>query len=195
MMFQLPELGLLSLAMTIPLISGGLNLAIIATANQAALLMAWILTTQMPHDATGGVLAFWIATAFVAGFLLCLAIGFLTGVIVAVIGVHPILVTLGTQTLVSGISIWAFGHWRKRHPTADRLWPLQLGLDIRRRATAEPGVIAQSTKDHTRIVEAISARDQTRAGEAMKTHLANIEASTRRFALCAPPPIQKRQSV
>ena len=47
-MFQLPELGLLSLAMPIPLISGGLNLAIIATANQAALLMAWILTTQMP---------------------------------------------------------------------------------------------------------------------------------------------------
>ena len=35
MMFQLPELGLLSLAMAIPLISGGLNLAIIATANQA----------------------------------------------------------------------------------------------------------------------------------------------------------------
>jgi GntR family transcriptional repressor for pyruvate dehydrogenase complex len=71
-----------------------------------------------------------------------------------------------------------------------------LGLDIRRRATAEPGVIAQSTKDHMRIVEAISARDQTRAGEAMKTHLANIEASTRRFAaLCPPPPIQKKQSV
>jgi GntR family transcriptional regulator, transcriptional repressor for pyruvate dehydrogenase complex len=57
-----------------------------------------------------------------------------------------------------------------------------LGLDIRRRATAEPGIIAQSTQDHTRIVEAISARDQTRAGEAMKTHLAHIEASTRRFA-------------
>ena len=35
MMFQLPELGLLSLAMAIPLVSGGLNLAIIATANQA----------------------------------------------------------------------------------------------------------------------------------------------------------------
>ena len=106
MMFQLPELGLLSLAMTIPLVSGGLNLAIIATANQAALLMAWILTSQMPHDASGGVLALWIATALAAGFLLCLAIGILTGVIVAILGVHPILVTLGTQTLVSGISIW-----------------------------------------------------------------------------------------
>ena len=45
MMFQLPELGLLALAMVIPLISGGLNLAIIATTNQCALLMAWIMTT------------------------------------------------------------------------------------------------------------------------------------------------------
>jgi simple sugar transport system permease protein len=106
MMFQLPELGLLSLAMAIPLVSGGLNLAIIATANQAALLMAWILTTQMPSEAAGGVLTLWIAAALAAGFLLCLAIGLLTGVIVAVIGVHPILVTLGTQTLITGISIW-----------------------------------------------------------------------------------------
>lgn len=106
MMFQLPELGLLSLAMAIPLVSGGLNLAIIATANQAALLMAWILTTQMPPDATGGEVWQWIAIALAAGFLLCLIIGLITGIIVAVIGVHPILVTLGTQTLIAGISIW-----------------------------------------------------------------------------------------
>ena len=32
--YQLPELGLLTLAMLIPIISGGLNLAIIATANR-----------------------------------------------------------------------------------------------------------------------------------------------------------------
>jgi ABC-type xylose transport system permease subunit len=63
MMFQLPELGLLSLAMALPLVSGGLNLAIIATANQSALLMAWILTTQMRPDATGGDLAFWLTLA------------------------------------------------------------------------------------------------------------------------------------
>ena len=106
MMFQLPELGLLSLAMAIPLVSGGLNLAIIATANQAALLMAWILTTQMPPDAAGGEIWLWIAMAFAAGFLLCLVIGLITGFIVAVIGVHSILVTLGTQTLIGGVSIW-----------------------------------------------------------------------------------------
>ncbi len=106
MMFQLPELGLLSLAMAIPLVSGGLNLAIIATANQAALLMAWILTTQMPPDAAGSEVWLWIVFALFAGFLLCLIIGLVTGFIVAIVGVHPILVTLGTQTLITGISIW-----------------------------------------------------------------------------------------
>jgi GntR family transcriptional repressor for pyruvate dehydrogenase complex len=56
-----------------------------------------------------------------------------------------------------------------------------LGLDVRRRATEEPGIIAQSTEDHTCIVEAICAADPDRAADAMKVHLAHIEASTRRL--------------
>jgi len=106
MMFQIPELGLLSLAMAIPLISGGLNLAIIATANQLALLMGWILTTQMPVDAAGAELALWIAGALTSGLLLAVLIGTMTGAMVAVLGVHPILVTLGTMTLINGMSIY-----------------------------------------------------------------------------------------
>ncbi len=106
MMFQLPELGLLSLAMALPLVSGGLNLAIIATANQSALLMAWLLTTQMPADVGGGELAIWLTLALAAGCAHCLIVGLVTGAIVAYGGAHPILVTLGTQTLIGGISIW-----------------------------------------------------------------------------------------
>jgi simple sugar transport system permease protein len=106
MMFQIPELGLLSLAMAIPLISGGINLAIIATANAAGLLMAWILTALMPPETQGGALALWILGAFAAGLLLCLIVGWITGMMVAVLGVHPILVTLGTMTLLHGFSIY-----------------------------------------------------------------------------------------
>jgi simple sugar transport system permease protein len=106
MMFQLPELGLLSLAMAIPLISGGINLAIIATANQAGLLMAWILTALMPPDANGPALALWLGLALAAGLLLCVLVGLVTGLLVAVLGVHPILVTLGTMTLLHGFSIY-----------------------------------------------------------------------------------------
>jgi ribose/xylose/arabinose/galactoside ABC-type transport system permease subunit len=43
--------------------------------------------------------------ALLAGMMTTLVIGFLTGIIVAFFGVHPILVTLGTMTLVKGISV------------------------------------------------------------------------------------------
>src|SRR5262249_25420883 len=106
MMFQLPELGLLSLAMAIPLISGGINLAIIATANSAGLLMAWILTAVMPPETSGAAQMLWLAAALAAGLLLCIVVGVVTGLMVAVLRVHPILVTLGTMTLLHGFSIY-----------------------------------------------------------------------------------------
>lgn len=106
MMFQMPELGLLALAMVIPLISGGLNLAIIATANQCALVMAYTLKALAPAGASGSTVALAIMAALAAGLILALAIGLVTGFLVANMGVHPILVTLGTMSLVNGVSIW-----------------------------------------------------------------------------------------
>lgn len=105
-MFQMPELGLLSLAMLVPLVSGGLNLAIIATANQTALLMAWLMKSMLVAGAPGGQVALAIVAALAAGLVLSIAWGVLTGAIVAYTGVHPILVTLGTKSLIDGISIY-----------------------------------------------------------------------------------------
>ena len=106
MMFQLPELGLLSLAMAIPIISGGINLAIISTANAAGLLMAWILTALMPPDAVAPISVLWLVAALAAGLVLCVVVGLVTGLLVAGMGVHPILVTLGTMTLLHGFGIY-----------------------------------------------------------------------------------------
>ncbi|HEX9447481.1 MAG TPA: ABC transporter permease [Dongiaceae bacterium] len=106
MLFQLPELGLLALAMVVPLISGGINLSIIATTNQCALLMAFIMTHGITPESSGGTIALVIAAALIASFLHCLAVGLFTGFLVANMGVHPILVTLGTMSLVDGISIY-----------------------------------------------------------------------------------------
>ncbi len=105
-MYQLPLLGLLSLAMVVPLLTGGLNLAIIATTNQCALLMVFIMRTLIAPDAGGGSVAAVVALALVAGLVLCLVIGLVTGALVAYTGVHPILVTLGTKSLIDGISIY-----------------------------------------------------------------------------------------
>lgn len=105
-MYQLPLLGLLSLAMVVPLLTGGLNLAIIATTNQCALLMVWIMRSLIAPEASDATVLGVIALALIAGLLLCVVIGLVTGVLVAYTGVHPILVTLGTKSLIDGISIY-----------------------------------------------------------------------------------------
>jgi simple sugar transport system permease protein len=105
-MYQLPLLGLLSLAMIVPLLTGGLNLAIIATTNQCALLMVWIMRTLLAPEAGGTATLAVVALALLAGLALCLVIGLATGALVAYTGVHPILVTLGTKSLIDGVSIY-----------------------------------------------------------------------------------------
>ncbi|MGD0720894.1 MAG: ABC transporter permease [Roseiarcus sp.] len=104
MAFQLPELGILSLAMMVALLSGGLNLSIIATANLCALTMAWILTTHVPA-AHGFMWGAWQVVAVIAGIGVAAAIGVLNGAVIAYLGVSPILATLGTMTMCKGLAI------------------------------------------------------------------------------------------
>ena len=107
MALQLPELGLLALAMMIPLVSGGLNLAIIATANLCGLVMAAILTHCLGPASPPALVAAVIALALLAGLAAALLIGGLSGTLVARLRVHPILVTLGAMMLVKGIAVAA----------------------------------------------------------------------------------------
>lgn len=104
MAFQLPELGLLSLAMMIPLLTGGLDLSIIATSNICALAMAAILTTFLPGH-TGFA---WVAlqiVAVLAGALIAALIGAFNGYLIAYMRVPPILATLGSMTTIKGIAV------------------------------------------------------------------------------------------
>jgi simple sugar transport system permease protein/ribose transport system permease protein len=91
--------------MTITLLCGGINLAVIATANLTSLAMAFVMTRLIPSEASllteiGGILL-----ALLAGFVVAGVIGLLNGWLVAYVGVSPILATLGTMTLVKGINI------------------------------------------------------------------------------------------
>jgi simple sugar transport system permease protein len=103
MMFQLPELGLLALAQVVPLITGGINLAIISTANQAALVMVWAMKLAMHAGAPDSMA---IVAGLLVGLALSIFIGLITGALVAYTGVHPVLVTLGTNSLIDGVSIY-----------------------------------------------------------------------------------------
>ncbi len=97
--FQLPELGLLTLAMMIPLLSGGLNLAVTFSANMSGLVLAWTLTWFGGSDAGTGALLLGIVLALLSGA----AIGWLLGAIVAYTGAHPILASLAMMIFLRGL--------------------------------------------------------------------------------------------
>jgi len=104
MAFQLPELGILSLAMMVALLSGGLNLSIIATANLCALTMAWVLVNHAT-GAQGAAAIGWEIAAIVSGVAVAALIGLINGAVIAYLGVSPILATLGTMTMGKGLAI------------------------------------------------------------------------------------------
>jgi simple sugar transport system permease protein len=105
MAFQLPELGLFSLAMMITLLTGGINLSVITTANLSSIVTALILTSFSDPDSTGGVAALVIVLATIMGLLCSLLLGLINGFLIAYIDVSPILATLGTMTLYDGLAI------------------------------------------------------------------------------------------
>ncbi|MDE0112855.1 MAG: ABC transporter permease, partial [Albidovulum sp.] len=99
MAFQLPVLGLLTLAMLAPILSGGLNLAIIFTANMSGLTLAWVLIQMGGTEA--GLAAF--AIGCLAAIVVGAAAGCVMGLVVAYTGAHPILVSLAMMIFLRGL--------------------------------------------------------------------------------------------
>jgi simple sugar transport system permease protein len=105
MAFQLPELGLLSMAMMVTMLTGGINLSIIATANMTGIVTAMILTSFIDPAAPPQGAGWIIVMAICAGLATALIIGLINGFLIAGLNVSPILATLGMMTLVNGLTI------------------------------------------------------------------------------------------
>jgi simple sugar transport system permease protein len=105
MAFQMPELGILTLAMMIAMLTSGINLSIIATSNLSGIIMAMILTQAFPaeHPLAGSL---WVTLlAILAGLAVGAIVGMLNGFLIAVVDISPILATLGTMIMLRGISV------------------------------------------------------------------------------------------
>lgn len=99
---QMPLLGLLALAMAVCMLTGGINLSIIATTNACGLVMASIIT-QAPDSAA------MLMLALLGGLVTAAIVGVLNGALIAYVGVSPILATLGTMTLINGLNVLISG--------------------------------------------------------------------------------------
>lgn len=108
MALSVPETGLLAVAMMIAMLTGGIDLSLVAIANLTAITISTAFTAISASDAAlseslGPVLV-------LLGVLVGVAAGAVNAWLIAVVGVTPILATLGTMQIFNGIAVvWTGG--------------------------------------------------------------------------------------
>ncbi len=99
MAVQLPELGFLTLAMLLPILSGGLNLAVTFQANVSALAFAAVLKAGGGVDAGPA----WFLLGAAAALGVGATSGLVMGLVIAWSRAHPILVSLAMMIFLRGL--------------------------------------------------------------------------------------------
>ena len=102
--FQMAEFGILAIGMSVVIMTGGINLSIVNSAMLGSIVSA--MAMRALYNGGEGMAD---APVILIGILITLAVVFVCGIVngffVAYVGVLPILVTLGTQTVFDGISL------------------------------------------------------------------------------------------
>ena len=105
MAFQFPEFAILALAMTLTMLTGGIDLSVVGIGNLSAIIAATILTTFAGAGLTGSEALMWYGVAFGAAVLVGASTGLLNGVLIAVLGLPAILATLGSGLIFTGLAV------------------------------------------------------------------------------------------
>ncbi len=107
MAYQIPEIAILSMAVMLSMLTGGIDLSIVAVSNVAALITAYLLQNHVYPKGENPYI--WIVIACIAGVVAGLLCGAVNALLIARLEVTPILATLATLTLFNGIAIGATG--------------------------------------------------------------------------------------
>lgn len=102
---QIPEFGLLSLAIMAAMLTGGIDLSIVATANLSGIVAAMVMTRFIGPDMSGGAVVLVVAAAIAVGLMVAVFCGALNGLLITRVGIPAIIATLGTMALYDGIGI------------------------------------------------------------------------------------------
>lgn len=103
---QVTEVGLLSLAVMVSMLTAGIDLSIVAIANIAAVVTAQLFARHGGAEAGAEQMVLYVLAGVGAGT----ACGLLNGVLIAKLRITPILATLGTMQLLNGLAIaWTGG--------------------------------------------------------------------------------------
>jgi simple sugar transport system permease protein len=104
MAVQLPEYGILAFGIMIAMLTGGIDLSIVGAANLSAIVAAVTLTRLAGEGGAGMPLALVIPLAMLAALVVGSLCGLFNGFLVSKVGITPILATLGTGSLYTGLA-------------------------------------------------------------------------------------------
>lgn len=102
---QFPEIGILAIAIMITMLTGGIDLSVVAVANFAGVLAALAIRALIPADAAPPSVALGLVVAVVVALATGVVCGMINGLLIAYINLTPILATLGTMTLYTGLTV------------------------------------------------------------------------------------------
>ncbi len=108
MAFQLSEVAVLAFGMALCMLLGGIDLSIVANANLASLLAAMTLTGKF-FDVEKAGQAKTILAAVIVAVCVGVVCGLINGVLISKFSVPPIVATLSTMTLYSGLAMGITG--------------------------------------------------------------------------------------
>ncbi|MGJ4851020.1 ABC transporter permease [Bacillota bacterium Meth-B3] len=103
MLSQFPEFGLMALGVMLCMVTGGIDLSVVGVANFTSISMGILLKRMAAPD--GAIAPASIALVFALGMGLGALCGAFNGILVSRVGIPPILATLGTSQLFTGIGI------------------------------------------------------------------------------------------
>ena len=105
MSVQIPEFGLLAIAISLSLLTGGIDLSVVAIANLTGIATAWLLTNFITPEMSGVNISLVIILIIIMALLLSTFLGFINGILITRVGITPILATLGTMGLFGGLGV------------------------------------------------------------------------------------------
>lgn len=105
MCYQLPELGLYSLAMMMAMLTGGIDLSVVAIGNLSAICAVKVMQIAVANGYSGistfGMVVLGIVVALLVGGIF----GLFNGYVIANLNLAPMLATMATSIFIKGISI------------------------------------------------------------------------------------------
>ena len=102
--YLFPEMGVMSLGMMLAMISGGIDLTVVAVADLAGILSCMLLKTIMPENASLPVQIL-VLVILIFGMVVGSVCGVFTGTLISRIGIPAMVATLGASDIILGLAV------------------------------------------------------------------------------------------